>query len=111
VVQLTTTGRRSGEPRSSYLLAIPYRDSLTLLGTNFGQASTPAWVLNLEADPSATLSYRDRTVRVRARPATPEEHLEILAHAERLYVGYRKYQERISGRRLRVFVLEPATAA
>ncbi len=111
VVELTTTGRRTGAPRSSYLLAIPYRASLTLLGTNFGQTSTPAWVLNLEAEPSATLSYRDRTVPVRARPATPEEHTGILSRAEELYVGYRRYQERISGRRLRIFVLEPAPPA
>jgi deazaflavin-dependent oxidoreductase (nitroreductase family) len=107
VLGLTTTGRRSGAARTSYLLAIPYRDSLTLLGTNFGQASTPAWVLNLEADPSATLTFRGRSAPVVSRLATPDEHAEVLACAERVYVGYRRYQERITDRRLRIFVLEP----
>ncbi len=108
VLRLTTTGRRSGVPRSSYLLAIPYGDTLTLLGTNFGQASTPAWVLNLEADPSATLTFRGRSVTVVSRLATSEEHAEVLTRAEAVYVGYRRYQERIADRRLRIFVLEPA---
>src|SRR5688572_611598 len=48
VVFVTTTGRRSGEPRPSPLIAVPIADTLALVGTNFGQASTPAWVLNLE---------------------------------------------------------------
>ena len=49
----TTTGRKSGLRRTSHLIAVPIDDTLALLGTNFGQPSTPAWVLNLEADPRA----------------------------------------------------------
>ena len=106
VVDLTTTGRKSGLPRATHLIAIPYKDTLALLGTNFGQPSTPAWALNLEAEPAATLSYRGATLEVVARPASDVEQAEVLARSEKLYIGYRKYQERITGRRLRVFVLE-----
>jgi deazaflavin-dependent oxidoreductase (nitroreductase family) len=108
VVDLTTTGRKSGLPRTTHLIAIPYDGTLALLGTNFGQPSTPAWVLNLEARPAATLSYRDVTVAVVARPASPEEQHEVLAHSQHFYVGYRTYQSRITGRRLRVFLLDRA---
>jgi deazaflavin-dependent oxidoreductase (nitroreductase family) len=108
VVDLTTTGRRSGHARTTHLIAVPHEDTLALLGTNFGQPATPAWALNLEADPAATLSYRGRSVPVVARPVTGAEEAAVLAHAERLYVGYRRYQSRITGRRLRVFVLERA---
>ena len=62
VLDLTTTGRKSGQPRTSHLISIPIDDTLALLGTNFGQPATPAWVLNLEADPKATVRYRDQTV-------------------------------------------------
>jgi deazaflavin-dependent oxidoreductase (nitroreductase family) len=109
VVDLTTTGRRSGLPRTTHLIAIPHRDTLALLGTNFGQQSTPAWALNLEAEPRARLSYRGTTLEVVARLADDAEQAEILARSEQLYVGYRKYQARITGRRLRVFVLERVT--
>lgn len=106
VVDLTTTGRRSGLPRTAHLIAVPYGDALAVLGTNFGQAATPTWVLNLEAEPRARLTYRDRSVEVVARPVTGQEQEDVLRRAERIYAGYRKYQGRISGRRLRIFALE-----
>lgn len=108
VVDLTTTGRKSGVARTTHLIAVPYLDTLALLGTNFGQANTPAWALNLEADPFATLTYRERTVSIRARLAGPEEAEAVLARSEQYYAGYRRYQQRITGRVIRVFVLEPA---
>ena len=106
VVDLTTTGRKSGLPRTNHLIAIPYGDTLALLGTNFGQPGTPAWVFNLEAEPAATLSYRDRSLEVVARLANADEQAAVLSESEKWYVGYRKYQTRITGRRLRIFLLE-----
>jgi deazaflavin-dependent oxidoreductase (nitroreductase family) len=107
VVDVTTTGRKSGLPRTSHLIAVPYADSLALLGTNFGQSSTPAWVLNLEADPRATLSHHGARLDAVARPATEEEQESVLAGSAAVYGGYLKYQGRITGRQLRIFVLEP----
>jgi len=112
VLDLTTTGRRSGQRRTSHLIAAPYGGALALLGTNFGQSSTPAWALNLEADPRATVSHRGHRRDVVARPATDVEAEEIFAAASTFYVGYRHYRQRVGGtRRIRVFVLEPVSAA
>lgn len=112
VLDLSTTGRKSGQRRTSHLIATPHADTLALLGTNFGQESTPAWALNLEADPHATVSYRGTARDVVARPATPAETEEIFARAASYYAGYRNYRQRIGGsRRIRVFVLEPVSAA
>lgn len=108
VVVLTSTGRTTGLPRQTHLIAVPLRDTLALLGTNFGQASTPSWVLNLEAHPRATLTHGGITREVLARPATDAERSEVLANSESVYAGYQKYRQRITGRRLRIFVLEPA---
>jgi deazaflavin-dependent oxidoreductase (nitroreductase family) len=107
VLDVTTTGRKSGLPRTSHLIAVPYHGTLALLGTNFGQASTPAWVLNLEADASATVVHAGRRREVLARPATEEEQAGVLAASAHVYGGYLKYQQRITGRRLRVFLLDP----
>ncbi len=112
VLDLTTTGRKSGQRRTSHLIATPYDGALALLGTNFGQESTPAWALNLEAEPRATVSYRSTSREVVARPATDLEADEIFTHAASFYPGYRNYQQRIGGsRRIRVFVLETVNAA
>jgi deazaflavin-dependent oxidoreductase (nitroreductase family) len=106
VLDLTTTGRKSGQPRTSHLIGFPMGESIALLGTNFGQESTPAWVFNLEADPHAVVSYRDRSLDVVARPATEAELEQVVAEAARRYVGYAKYRQRIgTRRRLRVFML------
>ena len=110
VLDVTTTGRKSGLPRTAHLIAVPHDGSLALLVTNFGQTSTPTWVLNLEADPHAQVRYRGTTVDVVARPVTGAEFEQVLARAESLYAGYRKYQTRITGRRLRIFALETVTA-
>ena len=108
VIIVSTTGRKSGLVRQTHLIAIPVGETLALLGTNFGQKSTPAWVFNLEADPRATLEHHGTRLDVVARPATDDERVQVMANSQRVYGGYLKYQERITGRVLRIFLLEPA---
>lgn len=109
VLWVTTTGRKSGQARTTPLIAVPVGDDdLALLGTNFGQPATPAWVLNLEADPATTVRFGDQDVTVTARPATDDERAEVWDRSRGIYGGYDKYQERITGRTIRIFVLEPA---
>ena len=80
-----------------------------MLGTNFGQGATPAWALNLEADPRATLTYRGVSREVVARTATPTEAEDVFTLASRFYPGYARYRQRVGdSRRIRVFVLESA---
>ena len=107
VLLVTTTGRKSGQPRTSPLVAVPLADTLALVGTNFGQTSTPAWALNLESDPGLHVQYRDVERALTARPATDDERAEVWRAAAGVYPGYDKYQQRISGREIRIFVLEP----
>ena len=108
VVNVTTTGRKSGQPRTAPLIAVPIGDDLALLGTNFGGKRTPAWVYNLEADPTATAEYRNVEVAVVARPATDAEYEQVFETGGSVYGGYTKYRSRVDGRDIRVFVLETA---
>jgi len=108
VVYLTTVGRRSGTARIAPLIAVPIGDDLAVIGTNFGGERTPGWVHNLEADPRATAAYRDRTIDVVARAATPDEYEAMFAAGGSIYGGYPKYRSRAAHRDIRVFVLEQA---
>lgn len=108
VVMITTTGRKSGTPRTMPVLGIPTGDHLAIIGSNFGQKSTPGWVYNLEADPSVTVTYRDRTANAVARLADVDEADETFRRAGAIYPGYLHYRERAAHRNIRVFVLEPA---
>jgi len=107
ILTITTTGRRSGLPRTMPLLGVPIGDDLALVGTNFGREHEPAWVGNLRADPRAAVEYRGTRIDVTARDATPEEHAAVLREAAHIYPGYAAYQERISAREIPVLVLTP----
>lgn len=111
VLTLTSTGRRSGLPRQAQLVGIPVGGTLAVLGTNFARAQTPAWVHNLEADPRATVSHRGITLGVVARPASEPERIDVLTSSASVYGGYLKYFERISGREVRIFLLEVSLSA
>ena len=68
VVLLTTTGVKSGLPRTLPLLCI--RDernptTFALVASNWGQTHYPAWYLNLKANPRATCSIRGQTASLR----------------------------------------------
>ena len=105
VVMVTTTGAKSGKSRTMPLLAIPTDDDLAIIGSNFGQRSTPGWVFNLEADPSATVDYRGRSVQVEARRADQAETDHAFDLAGKVYPGYAEFRKRANHRDIRVFVL------
>lgn len=110
VIFLTTTGARSGLPRTAPLIGIPHHGSLAVIGSNFGSSNHPGWVHNLVAHPFGEVRYRDRSARIEARQAAGDEHDAIWITAQNAYPGYGKYQEWAAARSIRIFVLDPATA-
>lgn len=104
---LTTTGRRSGQPRTVTLLYGPTDDGLVLIGSNFGQAAHPAWALNLEATPHALVQIGATVTPVVARLVTdPAERERIWSHMIDIYPGYAMYRTR-TARDIKVFAVRP----
>ncbi|MFI5497434.1 nitroreductase family deazaflavin-dependent oxidoreductase [Nocardia asteroides] len=64
VGRLTTIGRRSGEPRSTFVKAARLGDTVYLV--SIGGEHT-LWLKNIRADPRVTLRLRDDTVTGHAR--------------------------------------------
>jgi deazaflavin-dependent oxidoreductase (nitroreductase family) len=106
VIVLTSTGARSGQPRTMPLIGIPMGDALAILGTNYGQKPTPGWVYNLKADPSAIAEYRGTSVDVVARLATSSETEEVFAAAAKVYPAFNEYRDRIDSREVSAFILD-----
>jgi deazaflavin-dependent oxidoreductase (nitroreductase family) len=102
---LTTTGRKSGQPRSTPLSYLREGDRLLLLGSNFGQQTHPAWTTNLLADPQATVAIAGRGIPVTATLLTDAERGRALDKFFE-YPMYRAYRRR-TDRALRVFALAP----
>jgi deazaflavin-dependent oxidoreductase (nitroreductase family) len=108
VLDLVTVGRKSGLPRPAHVIAVPFHDTLALLGTNFGQPNTPAWVVNLEHHPQVTVAHAGAAREVIARPATSDERSAVMRSAGAVFGGTTKYEQRLHGRReVRIFVLDP----
>ena len=107
---LTTTGRRTGEPRTVPLLHLADGGRVVLLASNWGGPHHPAWALNLEANPDARVTIGGVERHYTARRATSEERLRYWAEAVRVWPGYEDYRARAS-REIHVFVLEPAEPA
>jgi deazaflavin-dependent oxidoreductase (nitroreductase family) len=105
---LTTTGRRTGRPRTVALTYVHHADGLVVVGSNFGRANHPAWSANLLAHPEATVTVRGARWRVSARLLGDAERAEVWPALLRLWPGYAAYRER-SGRELRVFLLTPGS--
>lgn len=96
---LTTTGRKSGEPRRVPLLYVPDGDDYLVVASNFGNDFQPAWWGNLQAAPEATVEVRaGLTMRVRAEEITDsakyEEYWVRFVHSFRFYERYRKRTDR-----------------
>ncbi len=73
MLALTTTGRRTGEPRTVQLAYHRDGDDLLVVASAMGQAHHPAWRLNLEADPHAHVLRRGDEHDVVATLLTPDE--------------------------------------
>jgi deazaflavin-dependent oxidoreductase (nitroreductase family) len=111
VCYVTTTGRRSGEPRTVPLLYVPADgDGIVLAATNWGRKAHPAWSGNLDATPAATVAIGGQERPMRARRATEEELARYWPRLVELWPAYDAYRSR-AGRDIRVYVLEPAPPA
>jgi F420H(2)-dependent quinone reductase len=109
VLLLTTTGRRSGTPRTAALTYFRDGAELVVVGSFGGSDLAPAWWLNLQRDPRARVLIGRTTSRVTARAATVEEHDRLWPLVTTTYPGYARYQERTS-RLIPIVMLTPEDA-
>jgi deazaflavin-dependent oxidoreductase (nitroreductase family) len=107
VVMLTTTGARSGQPRTVPVLGLPTDDGLVVVASNFGQHRHPSWYHNLRANPEGEVAVNGDKRRFRAVEAEGERRERIWLEGLKVYPGFSQYERRASHRRLAVFVLEP----
>ena len=106
VLLLTTTGRKSGAPRTRALTYFPKGDRTVVVASYLGEPRHPDWWLNLKANPRATVLRDGRETTVRAREADGEERDQLWREIVTTAKDYDEYQGR-TRRRIPVVVLEP----
>ena len=109
VVELTTTGRKSGEPRKVMLTApIDEGSRVVLVASKNGNPGHPAWYLNLSDNPEVEIDRRDGKgqVPMRARVLSSAERAELWDGITETYKGYAGYQKK-TDREIPVIELTP----
>lgn len=103
---ITTTGRKSGRPRTTPTLYLDDGDRVILPASFGGRDSDPAWYLNLESNPEVHVQIRSRHLDMRARDATDEERKRYWPRLIRMYPPYRGYRQ-AADRVIPMVVCEP----
>jgi F420H(2)-dependent quinone reductase len=110
VLALTTVGRRSGKRRTTVVAYLDHGGAFAVGAVNLGSDRTPAWCLNLHADPNAWIEVSGERKPVFARRARGEE-------AERLWSAFIDRLPaianslRLAQREVPMMVLEPQSDA
>ncbi|HEY5013039.1 MAG TPA: nitroreductase/quinone reductase family protein [Acidimicrobiia bacterium] len=108
VVELTTTGRKSGLARS-VMLTSPMRegDAIVVVASRGGDDRHPAWFLNLRDNPEVEVAMHGNPKRpMRARVATPEERARMWPRIVAEFKNYGDYQTK-TDREIPLVLIEP----
>src|SRR6266508_3658242 len=101
---LTTTGRRSGQPRSAPLIFGQDGDAYVVVASKGGAARHPAWYLNLVDQPKVEVQVRGERFEAVARTAGGDERSRLWRLMTGIWPDYDVYQER-TARQIPVVVL------
>ena len=104
---LTTTGRKSGEPREVPLLYLREGQRVILVASSGGRDKHPPWYLNLKANPRVTFRIKREELPLVARDATDAEREEYWPKLDAMYAdfaNYRTYTDRV----IPIVICDPA---
>ncbi len=110
ILLLTTTGRKTGQPRTTPLQYLEDGENVVVIASNGGNPRHPVWWLNLEKNPQAEVQLKNQTKRVKAEAAKGEERERLWRAAVEAYSGYEGYQK-TAEREIPVVVLRPEAEA
>jgi deazaflavin-dependent oxidoreductase (nitroreductase family) len=105
ILVLTTVGRKSGKSRSTPVGYLELGEGFAVLASNAGNDRSPAWWLNLQADPHGEILVKRKRIAVTARRAQPDEEVALWDELARLNPGFDEYRN-LTERKIPVVVLE-----
>jgi deazaflavin-dependent oxidoreductase (nitroreductase family) len=108
VLELTTIGRKTGQPRT-VMLTSPVRDgaAIVLVASRGGDDTHPAWFLNLRDNPDVEVAMDGEPARrMHARVASAEERARLWPLVVADHANYAGYQRKTT-REIPLVLLEP----
>lgn len=105
---LTTTGAKSGQPRTAAVFYFTDGDDVILIASNFGRGQHPSWYHNLKAHPQALMERGGVRAAYAAHEVSNEhERARLFSLADLVYKGYADYRQATAsvGRRIPIMRL------
>jgi deazaflavin-dependent oxidoreductase (nitroreductase family) len=102
---LTTTGAKSGLPRTTPLAYSIDGDRLVVAASKAGAPTNPDWYHNLLANPIVTVELGSERFQARADVADEQERVRLYANHAELMPGFADYLTKTT-RRIPVVLLE-----
>ena len=106
VALLTTTGRKSGQPRVSPLLYVRDGDKVIVPASRGGSNKHPMWYLNLKVNPKVQVQVKKEALHLTARDANDEERERYWRRLAEIYPPIDDYQS-WTDRTIPLVVCEP----
>ena len=106
LILLTTTGRKSGKPRTQPIFFMRDGNRVVLVASNGGSPHDPAWLLNAQENPRVTVSERGRIEHMTLRIAGAEEEATLWPKLLQMFPGWQDGYA-CCNRKIPVVVLEP----
>ncbi len=107
ILVLHTTGRKSGQPRSTPVAYFERDGRYLLVGSNWGRPNDADWVLNLRRQPRTQIDVKGHSFAVEAREAQGEEYSQLWHYVTEKHRPYLDYQQ-MTSRRLPIVILQRA---
>ncbi|PZS13561.1 MAG: nitroreductase family deazaflavin-dependent oxidoreductase [Pseudonocardiales bacterium] len=106
ILVLSTVGRKTGKLRSTPLAYVMHGPAFAVMASNAGSDQVPAWLLNLQSQPTAQVFVGRTRYIVTSRAAHAEEEAQIWSNVAGLNPGFDEYRH-LTAREIPVVLLEP----
>jgi deazaflavin-dependent oxidoreductase (nitroreductase family) len=106
VLLLTTTGRKTGQRRTTPLGYFEQEGNFIIIASNGGADTNPAWFHNLKSDPQVAIQIGDKQMAAQAEQAVPEKRKQLWAELVKIAPAYEQYTQRTK-REIPMIILRP----
>jgi deazaflavin-dependent oxidoreductase (nitroreductase family) len=96
MVLITTTGAKSGQPRTAPLVYLPDGDRIVIFASKAGAPTNPDWYHNLKADPRVTVEVGAEAFETTAEEVTGDERDRLYAEQAKRMPGFQEYADKTS---------------
>jgi deazaflavin-dependent oxidoreductase (nitroreductase family) len=92
ILLLTTTGRKSGEERTTPLIHVTDGDRWIVIASKGGAPDHPAWFKNLSEDPEIEIQVKDEVIPAKAEVVEGEDRERLWKAMTEVWPDYDDYQ-------------------